>query len=291
MIDMLKRLVTAAVGAALATLLQTTPANALTSDQAALVQLTNQYVTNAPGSSQAYVSGMAIYGSWALVGWTDNVNSGGEIIASKASGSWVISRAAGGAYSSAELQSVASVDSTSASFLIANLRPLAPAGGPTANASGASTYTDWVQYCPTGSQGSAVRQGAVPAVIGPGGGGGGGIPPGTTPNAFTSPDTALTFQTGSVSPTSIGQAVTIDLSVSAGTAVVTLFSPSGQTVGTSSIPAGATGGVGYWNPLAPGGVYQFTITGTSVPFGSSCGTPIKTTRIVTDAAWTGALAW
>lgn len=248
MVRILKRRTTAAAAAALASLLQLTPANALTSDQAALVQLANQYVTNAPGSSQAYVSGMAIYGSWALVGWTDNVNSGGEIIASKASGSWVITRGAGGAYSGAELQSVAGVDATSASYLVQNFRPLAPAGGPTADASGTSTYTDWVQYCPTGFGTSAVRKGAIPTVIGPGGGGsgggGGGIPPGTQPNAFTSSDTALTFQTGSVTPTSIGQAVTIDLSVSAGTAVVSLSNPSGQTIANASIPAGATGGVG-----------------------------------------------
>ena len=47
--------------AVLAVILQTAPALALTSDQSALVQIVNQYVTKAPGSSQAYVSGMSIY--------------------------------------------------------------------------------------------------------------------------------------------------------------------------------------------------------------------------------------
>jgi hypothetical protein len=253
-----------AIGIAVAMLLPSAPASALTSDQAALVQIANQFATNAPGSSQAYVSGMAIYGNWALVGWTDNTNSAGEIVASKASGTWMQVRGTGGVYSASELQSLAGVDATSASFLVANFRPLPPVGGPAQDASGALTYDSITERC------------------------------GTSYDGYTTDDSAPPFiATASISPTTLGQAVTFDLTPATGTAIVTLYGPSNPSpLSTTTIQAGYTGGVGYWNPTAPTGVYSIAVAGTHISTADmSCGGTTVSKRTLTDTSWSAKLAW
>lgn len=240
------------------------PARSLSADQSALVAVANQYVTNAPGSNQAYVDGMAIYGNWALVGWTDNNNAAGQFVASKAGGSWTKTIGGGGQFSQAELQSFAGIDSTSAAYLMANFRPLPPPGGPTTNITGSSTYTYQMYKCSVG-YGTA-----------------------------TSGDDTLSWATTTVTPSSPSQAVTIDVSTSASAvspAVVTLFGPGYVEIAQTTVPQGYTGGVGYWDPSAQSGIYQYTITGTEPQLDPQCYGTLSRSGTNTDTSWTGIMGW
>jgi hypothetical protein len=270
------------------------PALALNADQSALVQLANRYVTGAAGTSQSYVTGMAIYGTWAYVGWTDNLNSGGQIVASKSSGSWTIVKASGGQFSVAELQSFVGVDATSAGFLAANLRPLPPIGGTSGNASGSSSRTTITQDCPGSGGADVVKRSSTltastdlvstPAVK--------PLPTPPAVSTYTTADVVSTYVTGSFAPTSATQGVTIDITPSLGPTDVSLYNPTGVLIATASIPAGFTGGVGYWNPLAPTGIYTFGITGPNpTQSGLNCGGTQVDSNTVTDAIWSGVISW
>jgi hypothetical protein len=206
---------------------------------------------------------MAIYGNWALVGWTDHTNSAGEIVASKAGGAWVQVRGTGGVYNASELQSLASVDSTSAAFLVANLRPLPPVGGPTQDASGTLTYDAFTQRC-SGRW-----------------------------NIYTGDDSPPPYiVTASISPTTLAQAVTIDVTPTQNTTTVSLYAPGGPLLSQSTIQVGSTGGVGYWNPNAPTGVYSIGVAGTHVStLDLSCGTQPTSTHTYVDTTWNATLAW
>ena len=254
----------AVASVAFTTLFPGAGALALTADQSALVGIANQYVTHAPGSSQAYISGMAIYGTWALIGWTDNTNSAGEIVASKASGSWAQVRGAGGQYNASELQSLTGMDSTTATFLVTNFRPLPPVVGTTQDASGSLTYQAYTQKCTGAGFGSYTTDDIPPPLI----------------------------ATPSIAPTSLSQAVTIDVTPSAGQATVTLLSPTNQVLAQTTLQAGQTGGVGYWNPLAPTGSYSVLIAGTHTGNSdTSCSGTIVSKQTRVDTTWAGTLAW
>lgn len=242
----------------------TAPALALSADQAALVAVANQYVTDSPGTNQAYVDGMSIYGNWALVGWTDNTNAAGQFVASKASGSWVKTVGGGGQFTQSELQSFAGIDATSAAFLMANFRPLPPASGTIIDISGSSTY-DYQTYKCTVGYGTA-----------------------------TSGDNGLSFVTDSYAPTDPAHAVTIDVttaSTSFGSAVVTLFGPGYVQMAQTTVDPGYTGGVGYWHPNAASGYYTYTITGTTAAMDSPCSGSLYRAGTRTDATWTGVMGW
>ena len=120
-------------------------ARALTPDQATLSALVANEVSWV-ASGSAVVTSMSISGNYALVAWSDSSNSGGELVASKVGGSWKAVKTAGGVFNASELTEFGA-DASTASFLVANLRPLPPAGGPSATANGASTHAVYTERC------------------------------------------------------------------------------------------------------------------------------------------------
>jgi hypothetical protein len=98
-----------------------TPSPTTVSDQ--LISLTNSYLTGANSvPAQQQIIALAIDGSYALVNWTDNANSGGEYVASNVGGTWTVLFGSGGQYSASEL-AVKGVPSSISTYLIANLQP------------------------------------------------------------------------------------------------------------------------------------------------------------------------
>lgn len=241
------------------------PAFALTADESALVSLADVAVTGQQGSDQSYVSGMSISGTYALVNWTDNVNTGGVLLASKASGTWQQVVSGGGEPNASELQGYGP-DSTTSTFLLANLRPLPPTSGGFEDATGSSTHNLYTERC-RNDQGYFVNY------------------------QYNDPSSVLSYSAPSVQPIDPSTAVTIDVSVTSGTAVVSLLGPSGATIQQNTLTAGQTGGVGYFSPDAASGNYMVQIQGNV--FGSmdpGCGIVFRTTNY-TDAAWGGTLYW
>jgi len=241
------------------------PAYALSPDQSQLVRLTQQTVNWVP-NAQVEIDGMAISGSFALVAWDDGANSGGELLASNASGTWTKIASTGGAYSATELTQYDSVPAAVSSFLISNLRPLPPAGGPSMNASGTSAHPVYHEKCyPEPPAKPYACQGNDPSGV-------------------------LAYKTSAVAPTTPNSAVVADITVSFGTAIVSLVDPNGTVLQSVTLSSGQTGGVGYIDDLAPAGVYTVTIQGT---FNSSFdpGGVLQNTTYSTDAVWSGTLSW
>ncbi len=114
-------------------------------DRAELVALTLQAVTN-----QAHVTGISIMSGYALVTYTDGVNAGGELLASKASGSWQTVLASGGQFGATDPLQAAGVSSSVAQYLIANIQPVPANNELTQPVAGSATYQSWTERCPTG---------------------------------------------------------------------------------------------------------------------------------------------
>lgn len=242
---------------------------ALTSDEAALVQLANTVVTGQGGTNQAYVSRMSIDGPSALVNWTDNNNSAGMIVASKASGSWAIVTSGGGEPSAGDLESNG-FDATTATFLVNNLRPLPPTNGYSANLGGSSTHNLYTERCAKDP------------------------PPGTYLVQWADDSSSQSFSTPPITPNSSSTAVSTDVNVTSAPSfpvVVSLYDPSGALLQQNTLSAGQTGGVGYFSPIATYGVYTVVVGGTAPASADpGCGLIVSTSSY-TDAVWSGALSW
>jgi len=254
-----------------ALLFSATDCFALSQDQTSLVVLANYVVTNGQsGSNQAYVTGMAINGPWALVDWSDRVNTGGELLASKSNGKWSIVRSTGGQWSATELTTYG-IDLTTATWLRANLRPLPPLGGTSHAANGTSTHTETLEKCPTGND-----------------------PPGPYfyDATIDTTETVIIYSTSSIAPTSPEAAVVLDVTPTSGSALVKLYDPTGTLLQTATVQVGLTGGVGYWSPIATTGIYTARVSGTFAGNGQSdCGRVLSGPNTYTDAAWASVLSW
>jgi len=241
---------------------------ALTADQSQLVQLADSLINGSSSYDSSIVKGMAIDGTYALVDWTDKSNSGGELLASKASGSWTTVVNGGGQANATDLVSKG-VDSASANFLVSNLRPLPPIGGPSQSYSGSATYQTMVEKCSTGNDHG---------------------PKWYYPHVVT-PDTRTQYS-AAVTPSSPGSAIVLDVTATAGTVQVTLLGPLGEFLKQAVVPPGLTGGAGYFSPDAGSGSYQFLVTGTQRGNGLDCGGQIMSgPSILTDATWSAILSW
>lgn len=262
--------------AAIAALLLLTTATAptrkraLTPDQQSVEALTLRGITW-QGSRNPYVAGMAIDGMYALSMWNDGSNAAGEALLSKASGSWKVIVSSGGAFDPQELSSTFAVDPQAAQFLVHNLRPLPPLQGLSASADGIAKYQS--ERCRVVSIDAQGRHVAKYATI-------------------YSGEHRATYTTAPVHPTNAGNAVTIDITPTIGPVTVTLHDPSGHEIYSAVVPAGLTGGAGYFYPTAPAGVYTYTIRGRHVGDSGACvGGEITSRTTVTDAAWTGTVWW
>lgn len=159
------------------------------------------------------------------------------------------------------------VDATSAAFLISNLRPLPPAGGPSISASGISTHILYTERCASDS-----------------------YPPKFYTCQYAERSDPLTYATASIQPTAAASAVVADISVTAGTATVVLKAPNGMILRQVTLSAGQTGGVGYYDPTAAAGIYSVTISGNA-PGSADSGGKVIGQKTYTDATWSGALSW
>ena len=102
-------------------------------------------------------------------------------------------------------------------------------------------------------------------------------------------DTIASFSTNSITPSSPTSATSIDISpaTGSGSTIVSLYDPSGKLLQSSTVPAGSTGGVGYWNAGAATGVYHYTIAGMHSGNGvSECDQEVSSSTR-SDAQWTG----
>lgn len=237
-------------------------ASALTGDQTQLVQLANQIVVNTNTTNTAYVDGMAIYGNYALVSWTNTKNAGGEVVAQKVGTTWKALFGGGGAYTATDLQTKG-LDATTAAYLTSHLAPLQPSGDTASMPiSGSSTSNVTTVYC--------------------------SAPPPNLGYKYTA-STSVVY-TINAQPTTSDTAIDVNISATGQTRVD--ISASGTSgAGTGAImQANTTGGVSYWSPSAPATQYYVTISGTAAAKAPLCSyNTVGTTTTNTDTTWSGTI--